>query len=491
MFRLIFPLITALLLSLLLFSGCSLTNFHASSEQSVQTPSSSEDPLSAAASVDSDVASDQADAGDAETGEEEGEEVVALPENGNGTNGLSESEQITQNLLDTALDLTESAQELWAGGDTDKALESLDNAYLLIAKVTPDSGERFTQQKEDLRFMISKRITEIYTSRITKVNGTHREIPLVVNEHVEREIQQFQTWERDFFLESYRRSGMYRGEMVKALKAAGLPEEISWLPLIESGYKAKALSRSRALGLWQFIPSTGYKFGLKRNDWVDERLNASKATQAAIAYLKELHQIFGDWATVLAAYNCGEGNVLRAIRAQKIDYLDNFWDLYDRLPRETARYYPRFLAVISIIRDPAKYGFSLAEMDKPLSSETVTIEKQVHLKAIADKLSCDMNELTALNPELRREATPPTSYDLKVPVGKRDVLLAGLDSLPKYTPPKVAYVYHRVRRGETLSLIAMRYRTSVARIVDANRLRGERMIRVGQKLKIPMRGTAS
>jgi membrane-bound lytic murein transglycosylase D len=432
-----------------------------------------------------------ADASAGEGDEDDDEDVAATPENGRGTIRLTESEQITQNILDTALELTESAQELWSRGDTEKAIENLDNAYLLIAKVTAENGPRFTQQKEDLRFMISKRITEIYTSRLTKVNGTHREIPLVVNEHVEREIQSFQTVEREFFLESYKRSGMYREEMAKALRDAGLPEDISWLPLIESGFKPKAYSRSRALGLWQFIPSTGYKFGLKRNDWVDERLSPPKATEAAIAYLKELHQVFGDWATVLAAYNCGEGNVLRVIRDQKIDYLDNFWDLYGRLPRETARYYPRFLAVLLIIKDPAKYGFTLDEPDKPLACETVTIEKQVHLPKVAEKLDVTVEELTMLNPELRREATPPTAYTLNVPVGKSEVLLANLDSIPKYTPPKLAYVYHRVRRGETLSLIAMRYRTSVTRIVETNRLKGERMIRVGQKLKIPLRGTTS
>jgi membrane-bound lytic murein transglycosylase D len=116
----------------------------------------------------------------------------------------------------------------------------------------------------------------------------------------------FQTVEREFFLESYQRSGRYREQFARTIRDAGMPEDLAWLPLIESGFKVKALSRARALGLWQFIPSTGYKFGLKRNDWVDERLDPEKSTMAAIAYMKELHQIFGDWATVLAAYNCGE-----------------------------------------------------------------------------------------------------------------------------------------------------------------------------------------
>ncbi len=392
-----------------------------------------------------------------------------------------------QAMLDDALALTDSAQEYWEDNDMDEAIESLDQAYALILKVPNDP--KLSQQKDDLRFMISKKIMELYASRQTTVKGSYNAIPMVINDHVQREIQSFQTQERDFFLEAYKRSGRYRGEMVKALKEAGLPEELSWLPLIESGFKVRALSRSRAFGLWQFIPSTGYKYGLKRNAWIDERLDPEKSTAAAIAYFKELHGMFGDWATVLAAYNCGEGSVARAIREGKVNYLDNFWDFYERLPRETARYFPRFLAVLAIINDPAKYGFTLDEPDKPLSCETVTIERPVKLDVIADKLGIDEDDLAALNPELRRNATPSSAYVLKVPPGKGAVVLASLDTLPKWSPPKIEFVVHRVRRGETLSLIALRYRTSTRRILDANNLRSGRLLRIGQRLKIPMRNS--
>ena len=393
-------------------------------------------------------------------------------------------------LLDTALELTATSQELWSAGETEKAIDALDQAYALLLQAPPEADGESSQQKDDLRFMISKRLMEIYTSRLITVNGLHKEIPLVENEHVEREIKLFQTVERDYFIESYKRSGRYRAEMVKAFHEAGLPEEITWLPLIESGFKVRALSRARALGLWQFIPSTGYKFGLKRTAWVDERLDPEKATAAAIAYLKELHQVFGDWATVLAAYNCGEGNVFRVIRQQKINYLDNFWDLYERLPRETARYYPRFLAVLAIMKDPAKYGFTLDDaQEQSLPYEVVSIEKPVHLKKVAEKIGCSYEDLMDLNPELRQAATPNTAYDLRVPFGMRSVLLANIDSLPNWTPPQPMFIVHRVKRGETLSTIAMRYRSSVQRIMEANRLRSARMIRVGQKLRIPTRNT--
>jgi membrane-bound lytic murein transglycosylase D len=393
------------------------------------------------------------------------------------------------NPLDTALELTETSHELWAAGEADKAIEALDHAYGLILKTPTDAEGKSSQQKDDLRFVISKRLMEIYASRLTTVNGLHKEIPLVMNEHVEHEIKLFQTLERDFFLESYKRSGRYRDEMVKAFHEAGIPEEITWLPLIESGFKVRALSRARALGLWQFIPSTGYKFGLKRTSWVDERLDPAKSTAAAIAYLKELHQVFGDWATVLAAYNCGEGNVFRVIRQQKINYLDNFWDLYGRLPRETARYYPRFLAVLTILKDPAKYGFTLEAPDKRIPYEVVAIEKPLHLSKISNKIGCSYDDLADLNAELRYAATPNTVYDLRVPFGMKDALLANIDSLPQWSPPKTNYVVHRVRRGETLSTIAIRYRTSIQRIMESNNLRRGKPLRIGQKLKIPTRDT--
>jgi membrane-bound lytic murein transglycosylase D len=395
-----------------------------------------------------------------------------------------------QNLLDTALELCNASQDYWSEGNLEKAIETLDQAYALVLKVNTDSNPELIQQKEDLRFMISKRILEIYASRYTAVNGNHKEIPLTMNEHVEREIKRFQGPERRFFIESYKRSGKYIDKIMKALKEAGLPEELAWLPLIESGFKVNALSRARALGLWQFIPSTGYKFGLKRDTWIDERLDPEKSTAAAIAYLKELHQIFGDWTTVLAGYNCGEGTVLKKIRNQRINYLDNFWDLYEQLPFETARYVPRFLATLHILKDPAKYGFELEEPDAPLLYETVTIEKSVRLSSVAKRIGVSLKKLTELNPELRQKATPPRTYSLKVPLGKAEALLAVLDEIPTWAPPKSRYVYHRVQKGETLSLIALRYRTTVGKIVRANNIRHKHFIRVGQKLKIPLRGSS-
>jgi membrane-bound lytic murein transglycosylase D len=399
------------------------------------------------------------------------------------------STQKVQTDLDEALELCELSQDYWQQGDLENALETLDRAYALILRVDTADQPKLIQQKEDLRFMISKRILEIYASRNIVVNGNHNAIPVVVNRHVQAEINLFtQGSESTFFKESYRRSGLYRGEIAKAFREAGLPEELSWLPLIESGFKVNALSRSRALGLWQFIPSTGYKFGLHRSKFVDERMDPVKSTKAAIEYLKELHSIFGDWATVLAAYNCGEGRVLRVIRSQNVNYLDNFWDLYERLPRETARYVPRFLATLHVLNNSEKYGLDQISQEPPLEFETVVVNKQVSLKNVAKSINVEDELLKELNPELRYHILPGDNYQLKVPQGAGELLLSQLDQIPISNPPQPAYVYHRVRHGETLSVIARRYRTSVGRIMRANNLRRSNYIVAGKRLKIPQHG---
>ncbi len=411
------------------------------------------------------------------------------------------STDIKQKLLDTALDFYQASQEFWSRGEFEEAINALDEAYSLILNVNSDSDPAMTQQKEDLRILISRRLIEIYASRYTGVNGNHKAIPLAMNAHVEYEIRQFRTVERDFFMNSYKRSRRYIDKIVKELNEAGLPEELAWLPLVESGFSVSALSPARALGLWQFIPSTGYKFGLKRNDWIDERLDPEKSTKAAIAYLQELHRMFGDWTTVLAAYNSGEGNVLRAIRGQKINYLDNFWDLYERLPRETARYVPRFLATLHIIKESEQYGFDLGETEEPLSFEVVTIEKQVRLETVAKGLGISEALLADLNPELRLRVTPPTPYSLRIPPAMSEGLLASLDSMPEWTRARInaakhhpksssqlSYTYHRVTKGETVSSIAKKYRTTVAAISKANNIRNGQLIRTGQRLKIPLGG---
>jgi membrane-bound lytic murein transglycosylase D len=390
-------------------------------------------------------------------------------------------------LLEAALDSYQDAQSAWERGDFDTALVALDEAYELILKVELPQDSPLIQEKNDLRLLIAKRIQEIYASRLITVGDNNKTIPLVENSYVKAEIKNFQTKEKKYLEESYRRSGLYRKMIIEELVKAGLPEQLSWVPIIESGFKVRALSRARALGLWQFISSTGYRFGLKRDRWIDERMDPLKSTQAAIKYLTELHSFFGDWTTALAAYNCGEFRVQNVIRNQRLNYLDNFWDLFAMLPRETARFVPRLIAALLIINDPEKYGLNLPTPDPPLRYETITTNHPFRLSSLSKNLGLEAKALSSLNPDLRHDGTPDYEYSLKVPAGMGQRALEIANSLSRWIPPEATYIVHYVRRGETLSGIAQRYRTSVSAIARLNRLRRVHLIRPGQRLKVPAR----
>jgi len=395
-----------------------------------------------------------------------------------------------QDLMEKALELLELADKYWKNGDIENTLNTLDKAYALVLDTNGDV--EIARQKDDLRLLISRRILAVYSSQQRKTNGKASEIQLSMNGDVEKEIRSFQGPEREFFTSSYMRSGLYRDIIVGELKKAGIPEELFWLPLVESGFKVSALSRARALGLWQFIPSTGYKFGLTRDEWVDERMDVLKSTHAAIAYLKELHGMFGDWLTVLAAYNCGEGRVLRVISRQHINYFDRFWDLYSQLPNETARYVPRFLATLHIIKDPAKYGFDLqTTVDSLLNYETVKINKMMKLSDVAAKMEVSENHVNILNAELRYRVTPNREYDIKIPEGTTQKFNAVYEEIPDAERPKFSYsrstyIKHRVKQGETCASIAKRYGVSAGTIYTSNRINTKKKLTKGQVVRIPV-----
>ena len=401
-----------------------------------------------------------------------------------------------QEMMEKALDLLEVADKLWQKGDIEETLDTLDEAYALLLDANGDSA--IAQEKDDLRLLISQRIMAVYSSKRNVLNGKNGEIPLIMNDDVEKEIRSFQGLERDNFIAAYQRSGLYRPIIIKELKKAGIPEEFFWLPLVESFFKINAYSRARALGLWQFIPSTGYKFGLNRDEWIDERMDVQKSTLAAIAYLKELHNMFGDWMTVLAAYNCGEGRVLRVISRQHINYLDGFWDLYRQLPNETARYVPRFLATLHIVKDPQKYGFDLGTPDKPINYEMVSVNKVMKLKDIAEKIEVQEESLSLLNSELRFKTTPDHGYNLKIPEGSLQKFNLVANEIPESEKPQFAsssirtpsvrpaFIKHRVKKGETIYSIARKYNVSVAKIKSYNRLGFKKKLAQGRSLTIPI-----
>ncbi|MGB8952981.1 MAG: transglycosylase SLT domain-containing protein [Candidatus Aminicenantales bacterium] len=394
-------------------------------------------------------------------------------------------------LFEEALNAYQEAKQAKERGDFDAALGALDSAYSLILKVEISQDSPLFQEKNDLRLLIAQRIQEIYASRLPPISNNRGTIPLVENKWVLQEITRFQGVERKTFEEAYMRSGLYMEMITEELRKSGLPEEIGWLPLIESGFKVKALSKARALGLWQFIASTGYRYGLSRDRLIDERMDPLKSTQAAIKYLRELHSFFGDWTTALAAYNCGEIRVQNVIRTQHINYLDNFWDLWERLPYETARFVPRFIAALRIINNLEKYGFNLPPPYATLKFETITIHRPIKLSSLSEALGLESSELAYLNPELRYESTPNHEYLLKIPVGYGEKALEDINTLSQWIPPEATYTWHIVRKGETLSAIARRYRTSVQAIARLNGLRRTYLIRPGQRLKIPGRGAAA
>jgi membrane-bound lytic murein transglycosylase D len=404
------------------------------------------------------------------------------PSNG----GLKEQEK-GGDIMEEAIDLLNESRDYWIKGDLENALDLLDQAYALLLDTNGDPD--IARQKDDIRLLISKQILAIYSSMHTTTNGKRSEIPHIVNSDVEKEIRLFQTIENDFFIQSYGRSSLYRPIILKELKKAGLPEELSWLPLVESGFKLHALSRARALGLWQFIPSTGYKYGLNRDEWIDERLDVEKSTRAAIDYLKELHSMFGDWLTVLAAYNCGEGRVLKVISRQHINYFDRFWDLYHQLPYETARYVPRFLATLQIIKEPKKYGIDLSEgfeKQKPYHYEVVKIDKSMRIRDIALHLGTSEDLLVTLNSELRQNITPDKEYNFKVPSELAEKFAKIVDEIPKCDKPRQMFVHYRANRGENISSIARRYKTSVSAIMAYNDISGRKKVKAGQRLIIPV-----
>jgi membrane-bound lytic murein transglycosylase D len=226
-------------------------------------------------------------------------------------------------------------------------------------------------------------------------------------------------------------------------------------------------------------------------------MDAEKSTQAAIGYMKDLHDMFGDWLTVLAGYNCGEGRVLRIISGQHINYLDRFWDLYNQLPRETARYVPRFLATLHIIKDPKKYGMDLdvlqAEKQPAFVYAKVKTSKIMNLQDIALRLDISEDHLSILNAELRLKKTPDKDYILKIPPESLEKYAQVSDDIPQAEKPwnaesrRPVTVRHKVKAGETIASIANRYRTSTGAIRKQNRFLAKSNLKVGQMLVIAIR----
>lgn len=307
------------------------------------------------------------------------------------------------------------------------------------------------------------------------------------NSKVERYIRRFSGKGKGNFAVILRRSGKYLPDIRETLRSEGVPQEIAYLPIIESGFNPRAVSKKNAVGLWQFIRPTGLKYGLKINYWVDERMHAEKSTLAAARYLSKLFDEFGSWELALAAYNCGEKRVARAIKRTGST---DFWTVSKRLPRETRNYIPKFNAALIIAQNPEKYGFRITETGKDY--EAVSVPPRKSLAEIANLLDMGYKEISKYNPSLVGLSTPPgKNYELKVPKGYGEKLIAvksEVETLKNVqTPFRTKPVRYRVRTDDSLWKIARKFGTSVEKLKYANNLSSS-IIRPGQRLKIPTRG---
>jgi membrane-bound lytic murein transglycosylase D len=292
----------------------------------------------------------------------------------------------------------------------------------------------------------------------------------------------------DYMLRVVNRAQPYLFYIVEEVQKRGLPMEVALLPIVESGFKPNAYSKSHAAGLWQFIPGTGRVYGLPQNWWYDGRRDVIASTQAALTYLEKLHQDFGDWQLAFAAYNCGEGTVARAIKRNQAQGKPiDFWSL--KLPRETSAYVPKLMAVSHLIKFPERYELDLTPIDNRPFMDVVNVGSQIDLKIAAKMADVSLDTLYQLNPGFNRWATAPDGpHQLVLPVEKSAQFKAKLANLP--AEARVKWDRHKIRSGETLGTIAQRYGTTVSVIKKANHLSGT-TIRAGHHLLIPVSATAN
>ncbi|HEU0012497.1 MAG TPA: transglycosylase SLT domain-containing protein [Longimicrobium sp.] len=340
------------------------------------------------------------------------------------------------------------------------------------------------------------------------------DIPVVRNAPVERFIGIFTGRQQDRMALYLKRSGRYEGMIRAKLRAKGMPEDLLYLSMIESGFNPTARSKASAVGLWQFISDTGRRYGLRVDGYVDERRHPEKSTDAALRYLTDLHGQFGSWYLAAAAYNTGENRVARVMREQTGRQKGrdaDFWRIRHRLPAETREYVPLMVAAALIGKEPHKHGFSGVRRWLPLETGEVQVPAATRLATVAKAVGVSEKELKRLNPHLVQGMTPPGGkpFPVRVPQGREEMYAANFPRLQAEARAlaaaeakeraevqarerraaearrAAAVRRHTVRRGESLWTIARRYDTSVRAVQRANGLGARSRIRPGQKLTIP------
>ena len=316
-------------------------------------------------------------------------------------------------------------------------------------------------------------------------NSEYGTVPLILNDAVAKNLRYFQEGIAERFQTYLDRFQHYKSLVEPIFREFGLPPELMYLSLVESGFNPRAYSRARASGPWQFMKATGRLYKLNVNWYVDERRDPIKSTVAAAHHLRDLYDRFGSWPLALAAYNAGSGKISRAIRKTKTR---DFWKIRRTwyIRRETKEYVPRFIAATLIAKNPTAYGFQSPQNDSH-EFEEVLVAKRVQLAAITKQTGISLDELKRLNPELRRDIVPGSKgpgYLLKVPVGMASLIATHHATLPVWTkPPPPPTQWYRVRRGDSLSVVARRFGMKVRQLKEMNNLRSN-LIRVGARLRV-------
>jgi membrane-bound lytic murein transglycosylase D len=338
----------------------------------------------------------------------------------------------------------------------------------LLEVLDKDLNKAVDQPKERRRLQFSKEAIE--------------------NPKVRHFIKHYSTTVKDQFQLLLARSGKYIPMISKVLSEEGLPEELGYLALVESEFNVRATSPSGAVGLWQFIPGTARQFGLRIDNWVDERRDPVKSTHAAAAYLKELHNYYGRWFLVTAAYNAGPGVINKALESSRAK---DFWGIKgkNQLREETRNFVPKFIAMALIASDPKKYGFDDIAYLEPLEFDEVEAEGLLKIDALAAMAQSDVATIKELNPGLLRNMTPPgeKGYSIRVPVGKAAMFAKANDELKGKQRDIGNALTHVVKRGDTLASIARYYGQAVGTLMRLNGLTTPR-IKIGQRIKVFFEG---
>ncbi len=314
------------------------------------------------------------------------------------------------------------------------------------------------------------------------------DFPVVRNKQVEMYIKLYQGRQRKHFTKWLARSRKYNEMMKHEFKKAGLPTDLVYLAMIESGYNPLARSTAKAIGLWQFMKPTGKQYNLQVNKYVDERRDPYKATHAAANYLGDLYKEFGDWHLAVAAYNGGPGKIRSGLRKYKVD---NFWDLASKkfLRLETKRYVPKLIATLLIAKEPEKYGFTNIKYQEPLVYDSISVGPNLTLEAVALISNSSVKKIKSLNPELRQSRTPENlaRYKVNIPAGSAAVAQKNLSRL--HSIVTTGYKTHKIAKNDTIGKICRKYKINKTTLLKVNNLRSSKLQK-GKILRIPYRTIA-